>query len=89
VLCCLERRREGGRGWQGKVPRSPAAHKEKRGEKQADRKVPDRPVVVKGYKKKSGIFLVHAIGKNVFVINVIIKKVNITGLTTKINTLLK
>jgi hypothetical protein len=48
VLCCPERRREGGRGWPGKVPRSPAAHKEKREEKQADRKVPDRPVVVKG-----------------------------------------
>jgi hypothetical protein len=48
VLCCPERRREGGRGWPGKVPRSPAAHEEKREEKQADRKVPDRPVVVKG-----------------------------------------
>jgi hypothetical protein len=35
-------------GWPGKVPRSPAApHKEKREKKQADRKVPDRPVVVK------------------------------------------
>jgi hypothetical protein len=48
VLCCPERRREGRRGWPGKVPRSPAAHEEKREEKQADRKVPDRPVVVKG-----------------------------------------
>jgi hypothetical protein len=32
-----------------KVPRSPAApHKEKKRKKQADRKVPDRPGVVKG-----------------------------------------
>jgi hypothetical protein len=32
--CCVvqkgERRREGGRGWPGKVPRSPAAHKEEK-----------------------------------------------------------
>jgi hypothetical protein len=30
VLCSPERRREGGRGWPGKVPRSPAAHEEKK-----------------------------------------------------------
>jgi hypothetical protein len=33
-LCCVvqkgKRRREGGRGWPGKVPRSPAAHKGKK-----------------------------------------------------------
>jgi hypothetical protein len=46
------------RGWPGKVPRSPAAplrKKEGRRKKQlADRKVPDRPGMVKGegYKKK-------------------------------------
>jgi hypothetical protein len=63
VLCayCVvqkgERRGEGGRGWPGKVPRSPAAHlrkKEGKRKKQlADRKVPERPGVVKGegYKK--------------------------------------
>jgi hypothetical protein len=59
VLCayCVvqkgERRGEGGRWWSGKVPRSPAApSKEKKrgeGKKQlADRKVPERPRVVKG-----------------------------------------
>jgi hypothetical protein len=51
--CCVvqkgERRREGGRGWPGKVFRSPAAPpKEKERKKQADRKVPDRAGVVKG-----------------------------------------
>jgi hypothetical protein len=47
VLCRPEkgeRRREGGHGWLGKVPRSPAAPHKENGEKQADRKkVPDRP----------------------------------------------
>jgi hypothetical protein len=43
-----ERRREGGRGWPGKVPRNPAAPHRKKEKKKADRKVPDRPVVVKG-----------------------------------------
>jgi hypothetical protein len=53
-LCCIsycvaqkgKRRREGVRGWPGKVPWSPAAHKGKkeRKKKQADRKVPDRSV---------------------------------------------
>jgi hypothetical protein len=65
VLCSYyvvqkgERRGEDGRGWPGKVPRSPAAplrKKEGRRRKKqlADRKVPDRPGVVKGegYKKK-------------------------------------
>jgi hypothetical protein len=33
-----ERRRKGGRGWPGKVPRSPAAPHEEKREKQADRK---------------------------------------------------
>jgi hypothetical protein len=57
VLCRPEkgeRRREGGRGWPGKVPRSPAAPHKEKGEKQADRKkVPDRPSGEKrkGYKK--------------------------------------
>jgi hypothetical protein len=58
VLWCPEkgeRRREGGRGWPGKVPRNPAAPHRKKEKKKADRKVPDRPVVVKGerlFKKK-------------------------------------
>jgi hypothetical protein len=47
ISCCVvqkeKRRREGGCGWPGKVPWSPAAHKRKKEEK-ADRKVPDRPV---------------------------------------------
>jgi hypothetical protein len=47
VLCRpekRERRREGGRGWLGKVLRSPAAPHKEKGEKQADRKkVLDRP----------------------------------------------
>jgi hypothetical protein len=46
MLCCirvvLSRKEKRWRGWPGKVPRSSAAHKEKREEKQADRKVPDR-----------------------------------------------
>jgi hypothetical protein len=40
MLCCPERKkeqREGGCGWPGKVPRSPAAHKKEKEEK-ADRK---------------------------------------------------
>jgi hypothetical protein len=50
MLCCVvqegKRRREGGRGWPGKVPRSPAAHrKNKERKKQADRKVPERSMV--------------------------------------------
>jgi hypothetical protein len=49
ISCCVvqkgKRRREGGREWPGKVPQSPAAHKgKKERKKQADRKVPDRPV---------------------------------------------
>jgi hypothetical protein len=47
ISCCVvqkeKRRREGGCGWPGKVPRSPAAHKKEK-RKKADRKVPDRPV---------------------------------------------
>jgi hypothetical protein len=35
-------------GWPGKVPRNPAAPHRKKEKKKADRKVPDRPVVVKG-----------------------------------------
>jgi hypothetical protein len=42
-----ERRREGGRRWPGKVPRSSAAPT-----KEADRKVPDRLGVVKGERLK-------------------------------------
>jgi hypothetical protein len=46
ISCCVvqkeKRRREGGCGWPGKVPRSPAAQRKK--EEKADRKVPDRPV---------------------------------------------
>jgi hypothetical protein len=47
VLCRpeKEKRGEGGRGWPGKVPRSPAAPpKRKKGKKLVDRKVPDRPI---------------------------------------------
>jgi hypothetical protein len=49
ISCCVvqkgKKRREGGRGWPEKVPRSPAAHKgKKERKKQADRKVPDRPI---------------------------------------------
>jgi hypothetical protein len=56
-LCCirvvLSRKEKGeervGVGGRGKYPGAPAAHKEKkRKEKQADGKVTDRPVVVKG-----------------------------------------
>jgi hypothetical protein len=47
VLCCPGRKkekREGGRGWPRKVPRSLAAHKEKKKEKnKPTAKVPDRP----------------------------------------------
>jgi hypothetical protein len=38
------RRGEGGRGWPGKVPRSPAAPPKEKGKKLVDRKVPDRPI---------------------------------------------
>jgi hypothetical protein len=63
-LCCIrvvlsrkEKEEERvGVGGRGKYPGAPAAHKEKKErKKQADRKVPDRPVVVKGerlWKKK-------------------------------------
>ncbi|KAJ3638664.1 hypothetical protein MTP99_002011 [Tenebrio molitor] len=36
------RRGEGGRGWPGKVPRSPAAPPKEKGKKLVDRKVPDK-----------------------------------------------
>jgi uncharacterized protein YbbK (DUF523 family) len=39
MLCCPER--EGGRGWPGKVPRTPPHIK--KGKERADRKIPDRP----------------------------------------------
>jgi hypothetical protein len=42
------RRGEGGRGWPGKVPRSPAAPPKEKGKKLVDRKVPDRPIWLKG-----------------------------------------
>jgi hypothetical protein len=54
MLCCVRfvssrkkgelRRGEGGRGWPGKVPRSPAAPPKEKGKKLVDRKVPDRPI---------------------------------------------
>jgi hypothetical protein len=44
--CCVvqkgERRREGGRGWPGTVPRSPAAHKEKKERKKQARYLIDQ-----------------------------------------------
>jgi hypothetical protein len=46
-----ERRREGGVGGRGKYPGAPPHHIRKREEKQADRKVPDRPVGERGSSK--------------------------------------
>jgi hypothetical protein len=50
VLCRSEkgeRRREGGRGWPRKVPRSPATPHKEKGEKQADRKKVPRGKAIK------------------------------------------
>jgi hypothetical protein len=60
VCCCIRvvssRKRRGeervGVGGRGKYPGAPPHHKGKKEKKQADRKVPDRPVVVKGERLK-------------------------------------
>jgi hypothetical protein len=62
--CCVvqkgERRREGGRGWPGKVPRSPAApHKEKERKNKPTAKVPHRPGVVKGERLQKKKIICH------------------------------
>jgi hypothetical protein len=50
VLCCVVQKEEEevGVGGRGKYPWAPPHIRKKREEKQADRKVPDRPLVVKG-----------------------------------------
>jgi hypothetical protein len=91
MLCCIhivlsrkgERRREGGRGWSGKVLRSPAAHKEK---KRGKNKPTARYlivvviVVVKGErllqkkkKKKTDFFLGFSVVNQVFFVYRLLK----------------
>jgi hypothetical protein len=68
VVCCIrvvwfrKEKRGGGVGGRGKYPGAPPHHLgKKERKKQAERKVPDRPVVVKGerlyLKKKKSFFI--------------------------------